>query len=89
MTATRIVRPATLAVAVVAVWAFAAALLWRTKIPADLELPSLDPRAVFGAQNVRAGIRFDRFFEVEWIVATLASLLTLVVLTRRGARRAR
>jgi STE24 endopeptidase len=89
MTATRIVRPATLAVAVVAVWAFAAALLWRTKVPADLQLPSLDPRAVFGAQNVRAGIRFDRFFQVEWIFATLASLVTLVVLTRRGPRLAR
>jgi Zn-dependent protease with chaperone function len=89
MTATRIVRPATLAVAVVAVWGFAAALLWRTKVPADLQLPSLDPRAVFGAQNVRAGIRFDRFFEVEWIVATLVSLITLVVLTRRGPRLAR
>jgi STE24 endopeptidase len=89
MTATRIVRPATLAVAVVAVWGFAAALLWRTKVPGDLQLPSLDPRAVFGAQNVRAGIRFDRFFEVEWIVATLASLITLVVLTRRGPRLAR
>ena len=62
MTAIRIVRPATLAVAAVAVWALAASLLWRTKVPADLRLPSLDVRAVFGAHVVSAGTRFDRFF---------------------------
>ena len=37
MTATRISRVATLAVAAL-VWAFAAAALWRTKVPADLRL---------------------------------------------------
>src|SRR6266516_4606380 len=86
MTAARIVRPATLAVAAVAVWAVAASLLWRTKVPADLRLPSLDARVVFGAHAVSAGTRFDRFFELEWVVATLASLAALVVMTRRGPR---
>src|SRR5947208_1420174 len=86
MTAARIVRPATLAVAAVVVWALAAGLLWRTKVPADLRLPSLDARAVFGAHVVSAGTRFDRFFELEWVVATLTSLAALVVMTRRGPR---
>ena len=86
MTATRIVRPATLAVAAVVVWAVAASLLWRTKVPADLHLPSLRARAVFGPHVVSAGARFDRFFELEWVVATLASLAVLVVMTRRGPR---
>jgi STE24 endopeptidase len=86
MTATRIVRPATLAVAVVAIWALAASLLWRTKVPAHLRLPALDERRVFGAHVVGAGIRFDRFFEIEWILATLVSLAVLVVLAWRAPR---
>jgi STE24 endopeptidase len=89
MTATRIVRLATLAVAALAVWTLAATFLWRTKVPADLNLPSLDVREVFGAHAVRAGVRFDRFFELEWALATVASLATLVVLARRGPRLAR
>ena len=89
MTATRIVRLATLAVAALAVWTLAATFLWRTKVPADLSLPSLDAREVFGAHAVRAGVRFDRFFELEWALATFASLATLVVLARRGPRLAR
>lgn len=89
MTATRIVRPATLAVAAVTVWAVAATFLWRTKVPADLHLPSLDAREVFGAHAVRAGTRFDRFFEIEWVLETLTSLAVLLVLARRGPRLAR
>src|SRR5215212_3511574 len=84
MTATRI-RLATLAVAAAAtVWAVAAALLWRTKVPGDLPLPSLDARGVFGADAVRAGARFDRFFEIEAVVATVVTLAVLVVVVRRG-----
>src|SRR5204863_6904385 len=86
MTATRIVRPATLAVVAAAVWILAASLLWRTKVPADLHLPSLDARRVFGPHVVNAGARFDRFFELEWLIATLATLAALVVMTRRGPR---
>src|SRR5438552_6086544 len=86
MTATRIVRPATLAVAAVVVWAAAASLLWRTKVPANLQLPSLRAQAVFGPHVVSAGARFDRFFELEWVVATLASLAALIVMTRRAPR---
>jgi STE24 endopeptidase len=86
MTATRIVRPATLAVVAGAVWVLAALLLWRTKVPSDLHAPSLDPKKVFGAHAVGAGVRFDRFFEVAWLLATLASVAALVVMTRRGPR---
>src|SRR6266853_982556 len=55
MTATRIGRVATLAVAAL-VWVLAASALWRTKVPADLHLHHLDPRAVFGAGAVNAGV---------------------------------
>jgi Zn-dependent protease with chaperone function len=86
MTATRIVRPATLAVAAAAVWVLAAVFLWRTKVPANLKLPSLDAREVFGAHAVRAGVRFDRFFELEWVFRTLATFVVLVMAVRRGPR---
>src|SRR5919202_3606511 len=90
MTATRIVRPATIAVALgAAAWAVAALFLWRTKVPNDLKLPDLDARRVFGAHAVAAGARFDRFFEVEWLLATLVTLAVLVIAVRRGPRFAR
>jgi STE24 endopeptidase len=88
MTATRIGRVATLAVGA-AVWALAAAALWRTKVPSDLQLPSLNPTSVFGADAIRAGERYERFFDYDWLLGTLAELATLVVLVRRGPRLAR
>src|SRR2546423_3953089 len=86
MTATRIVKPATLAVAAAAVWIVSAGLLWWTKVSSGLQLPSLDARNVFGSHVVSAGTRFDRFFELEWLIATAATLGALVVMTRRGPR---
>jgi STE24 endopeptidase len=88
MTATRIGRVATLAVAA-AVWALAAALLWRTKVPDGLHLPALDSSSVFGAHAVRAGSRYERFLDYDWLLGTLAELGTLVVLVQRGPRLAR
>jgi STE24 endopeptidase len=88
MTATRISRVATLAVAAL-VWALAAAALWRTKVPADLRLPRLDPQAVFGADAVRAGVRYERFLDYEWLLGTIVTLAALVVMVRRGPRLAR
>jgi STE24 endopeptidase len=87
MTATRIVRPATIAVALgAAAWTVAALFLWRTKVPDDLKLPKLDAQRVFGAHAVAAGARFDRFFEIEWLLVTLVTLAVLVVAVRRGPR---
>lgn len=63
-----------------------AVLLWRTKVPSDLKLRSLDADDVFGADVVQAGVRFDRFFEIQWVLATLVSLAVLFVLARRGPR---
>jgi STE24 endopeptidase len=88
MTATRISRVATLAVAAL-VWALAGAALWRTKVPADLRLPRLDPQAVFGADVVRAGVRYERFLDYEWLLGTIVSVVALVVMVRRGPRLAR
>jgi len=89
MTATRIVRPATIAVAAAAVWAVAAYFLLRTKVPGDLSPPNLDSHTVFGKDVTRAGARFDRFFEIAWIIATLATFAVLAVFLVCGPRLAR
>jgi STE24 endopeptidase len=88
MTATRIGRVATLAVAAL-VWALAASALWRTKVPANLHLPRLDPQAVFGAEAVRAGVGYERFLDYSWALGTIAKLGALAVMVRRGPRLAR
>jgi STE24 endopeptidase len=81
-------RVATLAAAV-AVWILAAAMLWRTRVPDDLHLPSLDERSIFGAQLVRRAEHYERFFYVEWVLGTIAVFAVLAFLVRRGPRTAR
>jgi STE24 endopeptidase len=88
MTATRIVRGATIA-AGVAVWVALAALLWRTTVPDGLRLPHLDENAVFGRELVHDAGRYERLLALLWLGATLTELVVLVVLVRRGSRLAR
>jgi STE24 endopeptidase len=85
MTATRIARGATLAVGA-AIWVVAATLLWRTKVPDDLQLPSLDEGAVFGERLVHRAQDYERFFHVNWLLSTLAGLATLAWMARRGPK---
>ena len=58
-------------------------------MPGDLSPPQLDPRRVFGADATRAGLRFDRFFDYAWVLATLTTFAVLGVYLRRGPRLAR
>lgn len=85
MTATRMGRVATLAGAAV-VWFVAAAWLWRTKVPGNLQLPSLDEASVFGADLVRRAERYERFFRIEWGLSTITALGALALMVRRGPR---
>jgi STE24 endopeptidase len=80
-------RVATLAgAAALVVWAVAAALLWRTKVPGNLAVPSLDETTVFGAELVRRAERYERFFRIEWVLSTLVAFATLLFMVRRGRR---
>lgn len=85
MTATRIVRGATIAVAV-ALWIVAALLLWRTKVPDGLRLPQLDEDRLFGAGLVRRARDYERVLDLLWLGATLTELAVLAALARRGRR---
>jgi STE24 endopeptidase len=44
---------------------------------------------VFGAGVVRAGVRYERFLDYEWLLGTIVSLIVLIVMVRRGPRLAR
>ena len=88
MTATRIVKVATLAVGGV-FWLLAGAVLWRTKVPADLHLPSLDEHAIFGARLVHRAQRYELFLDLDWLLGTIAGLAVLIWMVRRGPRLAR
>jgi STE24 endopeptidase len=88
MTATRIVRGATIAAAV-AVWLVVAALLWRTMVPDDLRLPRLDEDAVFGQSLVDEARGYERALNLFWLGATVTELVVLAVCARRGSRLAR
>src|SRR5262249_6997575 len=83
MTATRMVRGATIAVGA-AVWLLLAFLLWRTTVPAGLHLPHLDERQVFGSGLVRRAVRFERFLDWNWVLATVAAISANLVMVRRG-----
>jgi STE24 endopeptidase len=85
MTATRTARFWAIPLAAV-LWAAAAVLLWRTAVPADLELPELDAREVFGARHMERSGEYERGLRLFWLGALLAELAVLalaVVLARR------
>jgi hypothetical protein len=67
-------------------WLAAAVLLWRTAVPADLELPELNAREVFGARQIDRSGEYERGLRLFWLGALLAELAVLalaVVLARR------
>jgi STE24 endopeptidase len=85
MTATRMAR--TVGTLVVAgAWLGAAALLWRTHVPANLRLPALDLRQVFGAETLRRAHRHDTFLRLDWLVELVFELGLLGALAALGPR---
>jgi len=82
MTAIRIAGLATLA----AVWTLAAALLWRISVP-DLDVPELDPHALFDASVIARNGRYRDVLTVFWALGLVTQLTILALLARRGARR--
>src|SRR5437870_3293563 len=76
---------ATLAV-LVAAWLFAASLLWRTQVPADLRLPRLDPHRTFSDALLRRASRHDGFLRIDFLLASAAQLVVLVLLAVRAPR---
>jgi STE24 endopeptidase len=84
MTATRIARGTTLAVAAV-VWLVVASLLYRTSVP-HLDLGGLDVHRYFTDAELRRAHRYERFVYLVWLGGTVATVIALVVLVRRAPR---
>src|ERR671936_2960700 len=76
---------ATLAV-LAAAWLYAASLLWRTQVPANLRLPRLDPHRTFSDALLRRAARHDGFLRIDFLFASAAQLVALVVLAVQAPR---
>ena len=85
MTATRIVRAATLPAAF-ALWLLAAWLLWRTQVPDDLRLPHVDTRSVVPPAALARARRHAGFLRVDFLLALLAQLVVLTALAAAAPR---
>ena len=70
---------------VVAALAVSAILLHPTAVPNDLSLGAVDADEILGAELVAKAERYERFLYVDWVLAQIALLATLVLYARRGA----
>jgi STE24 endopeptidase len=85
MTATRVLKLGTI-VAAVAVWLAAAALLWRTRVPAGLELPHVDPARIFPQGELRRAARYEGVGRALFVATLLVQLGVLLALVRAARR---
>jgi Zn-dependent protease with chaperone function len=82
---TRTVRAVVLVV-LAAGWAVAILLLWRSTVPDDLRLPHLSAGAAFSPALLGRTSHYQRFVRWDYLLATIALIVTLAVYARRGAR---
>src|SRR3989440_1429704 len=88
MTATRMLKGATIILAAAA-WFIAAALLWRTKVPGDLHRPRLDASAFFSPAQLHRAARYSTVGRLLFFLGVAVQLAVLVVLSMLGRRLAR
>jgi STE24 endopeptidase len=67
-------------------WLWAARALWRSSVPADLQLPAVAPRAIFGASFLRRSASYERLIDIDALLEQLTLLGVLIVYARRGHR---
>jgi STE24 endopeptidase len=73
----------------VAIYAVAVVLLWRSSIPGGLRIPSLDVRQYFGAAELEQARDYQRFVRVNFILTQVALLVVLGLYAAFGPRFAR
>jgi Zn-dependent protease with chaperone function len=88
MTATRLLKGATIILAAAA-WFVAAVLLWRTKVPADLHRPRLEASAFFSQAQLHRAARYSSVSRLLFFLAVAVQLAVLAVLALLGRRLAR
>ena len=85
MTATRIGRVATLVV-FLAGWLVAASLLWRTSVPAGLNVDGLDVHRYFSDHELTRAAHYQRVVNALWAAHLVLDVVALAVLARRAPR---
>ena len=78
-------RRSALLLALGAVWALAAWLLWRSSLPA-YHLPRLSERALFPPQALRQAQHYSAVARLFWLGTTLTQLVVLGLFARFGVR---
>jgi STE24 endopeptidase len=68
----------------VGAWLLCAMLLWRSSVPAGLHLPRVDPRQLFSASFLRRSSSFERFLDLDALLASVAVVVVLAFYARRG-----
>ena len=76
-------------VLLVGLWAASAVLLWRSRLPGNLELPRLDQHGLFTAQELERAESYERGAVWFAVGALAAQILALAVMAFRGRRLAR
>jgi STE24 endopeptidase len=77
------------AVFLAAVWAVAAYLLWRSKVPSSLNLPHIDTAAAFRAGALHRAASFDRGASLLWVAGVVVELVLFTLYAWRGEAFAR
>jgi STE24 endopeptidase len=70
----------------VAAWVYAATRLWRTSVPGDLSLPSLDPHSFFTQAQLNRASSYESFLRILAVLALVAQLVVLGIYAAKGAR---
>ncbi|MBA2474898.1 MAG: M48 family metalloprotease [Actinobacteria bacterium] len=78
-------RAALLAVAA-GLWLLAASLLWRTRVPGELQLAHLRPELLFSGSHLEAADDYTGPLRALWLGSTAAGLVLLWSLARAGPR---
>ncbi len=80
----RTLTKAAVGIGLAAVWIGVAAWLWRTEVPGDLDLPSLDPGAFFSAEHLSRAERWGRGSRILYFVRLAVELAVVALFVWKG-----
>jgi STE24 endopeptidase len=67
-------------------WLLAAHALWHSSVPGSLDLAHVDPRGLFSPSFLRRSASFERFLDVDVVLADVTLLVVLALYARYGHR---
>jgi Zn-dependent protease with chaperone function len=75
-----------IALAGAGLWALSAHALWSSTVPASLHLPNISPTRFFDARFLQRSANYERFLDVEAVLADVTVLVVLGLYAWRGHR---